>query len=252
MNDTREARSIALVTGASKGIGAAIARKLAHEGFHIIINYRASVEAASEVVSQIVASGGSADIEQADVTNLTAVREMITRIREKHGRLDVLVNNAGRSEDGFLLLMPHDKWWSLFNDNVAAVVNCTRAALPLLMAVRDRPTAIINISSISGLRGVVGQTGYGAAKAAIVGFTRALAIELAGKNVTVNCVAPGPIDTEMYQHVSDDKKERRLTLMPVGRLGKPEEVAEVVALLAKGNARFLYGQVISIDGGSTT
>lgn len=242
---------VALVTGASRGIGAAIARRLAQGGLRVILNHRASAEEAITVVEQIRAGGGTAAAEQADVTDLTAARKMITRIRASHGRLDVLVNNAGRSEDGLLLLMSDEKWWSVFNDNVAAVINSTRAALPLLMAERGRPTAIVNISSVSGLRGVEGQTAYGAAKAAVIGFTRSLSRELADKNVAVNCVAPGPIDTEMYQRVSEEKKARRMSLMPLGRLGTPEEVAEVVALLSLGKAGFVHGQVIAVDGGIT-
>jgi 3-oxoacyl-[acyl-carrier protein] reductase len=174
---------------------------------------------------------------------------MLAKIRAAQRRLDVLVNNAGRSEDGLLLLTPHANWWSVFHDNVAPVVNCTRAALPLLMA--GRGGAIINIASISGIRGVEGQTAYGAAKAAVIGFSRALARELGSKNIVVNCVAPGPIDTAMYHHVSEDKRARRLALMPLGRLGTADEVAEVVGLLADGKAGFVHGQVIAVDGGST-
>lgn len=244
-------RRVALVTGASRGIGAAIARRLAKGGLHVVVNHRTSKELAYAVVEEICASGATASVLQADLTDLTASRTMISRIRETCGRLDVLVNNAGRSEDGLFLLMPPEKWWSVFTDNIATVVNCTRAALPLLMAVRQRPTAVVNISSISGLRGVEGHTAYGAAKAAIIGFTRALARELAGQNVAVNCIAPGPIDTAMYGHVSDERKARRLAAMPLGRLGTPEEVAEVVALVAENKARFIQGQVIPIDGGIT-
>lgn len=251
MSAADTAMRVVLVTGASRGIGAAIAQRLSQGGLHVIVNHRSSAEPAASVVARIQQAGGAASVEQADVTDLAAARDMVARIRDRHGRLDVLVNNAGRSEDGLLLLTPVDQWWSVFNDNVAAVVNCTRAALPLLMATRARPVAIVNVSSVSGLRGVEGQTAYGAAKAAIIGFTRALSRELAGKNVAVNCVAPGPIDTEMYRQVSDDKKARRLALMPLGRLGTPMEVAEVVALLAEGKARFVHGQVIAVDGGST-
>lgn len=249
MTNTDAPGRVALVTGASRGIGAAIAQRLARNGLHVLVNHRASPLEASAVVASILAEGGRASVLQADVTNIDAVRQMVSEIRAVHGRLDVLINNAGRSEDGLLLLMPHDAWWSVFNDNVAAVVNCTRAALPLLLA--RRGGAIVNVSSISGVRGVEGQTAYGAAKAAVIGFTRALAREVASKGVSVNCVAPGPIDTEMYQQVSQEKQARRLSMMPLGRLGRPEEVAEVVALLAAGTASFIHGQVIAVDGGST-
>ena len=147
---------IALVTGASRGIGAAIASRLAQAGFRVIVNHRASAEAAEEVVRLIRESGGQAEVEQADVTDMTAVRAMITRIRSRHGRLDVLVNNAGRSEDGLLLLQSPESWWAVVRDNLSSVVNCSRAALPLLL--EQKGGAIVNISSVSGLRGVEGQT----------------------------------------------------------------------------------------------
>jgi 3-oxoacyl-[acyl-carrier protein] reductase len=146
-----------------------------------------------------------------------------------------------------LLLTSNEQWWSTFNDNVSAVVNMTRAALPLLLSNHG---TVINISSVSGVRGVEGQTAYGAAKAAVIGFTKALARELAGK-VSVNCVAPGPIDTAMYGSVLEAKRKARLSLLPLGRLGRSEEVAELVALLAAGKAEFIHGQVIAIDGGAT-
>ena len=240
---------IALVTGASRGIGAAIACRLAQAGFRVIVNHRASAEAAEEVVRLIRESGGQAEVEQADVTDLTAVRAMITRIRSRHGRLDVLVNNAGRSEDGLLLLQSPESWWAVVRDNLSSVVNCSRAALPLLL--EQKGGAIVNMSSVSGLRGVEGQTAYCAAKAAVIGFTRALAKELASKGLAINCVAPGPIDTELYRKVTPAKAAARLAQLPLGRLGRSDEVAEVVALLAEGRATFVHGQTIAVDGGST-
>lgn len=240
---------IALVTGASRGIGAAIACRLAQAGFRVIVNHRASAEAAEEVVRLIRESGGQAEVEQADVTDLTAVRAMITRIRSRHGRLDVLVNNAGRSEDGLLLLQSPESWWAVVRDNLSSVVNCSRAALPLLL--EQKGGAIVNISSVSGLRGVEGQTAYCAAKAAVIGFTRALAKELASKGLAINCVAPGPIDTELYRKVTRAKAAARLAQLPLGRLGRSDEVAEVVALLAEGRATFVHGQTFAVDGGST-
>ncbi len=240
---------IALVTGASRGIGAAIASRLAQAGFRVIVNHRASAEAAEEVVRLIRESGGQAEVEQADVTDMTAVRAMITRIRSRHGRLDVLVNNAGRSEDGLLLLQSPESWWAVVRDNLSSVVNCSRAALPLLL--EQKGGAIVNISSVSGLRGVEGQTAYCAAKAAVIGFTRALAKELASKGLSINCVAPGPIDTELYRKVTPAKAAARLAQLPLGRLGRSDEVAEVVALLAEGRATFVHGQTFAVDGGST-
>jgi 3-oxoacyl-[acyl-carrier protein] reductase len=236
---------VALVTGASRGIGQAIALRLAQGGFHVVVNHRASAEQAEATAHAICAADGSADVVQADVTELAAVRRMVRDIRARHGRLDVLVNNAGRRADGFLLLTRVDQWWSVFNDNVASVVNVTRAALPALLA--SRPAAIVNVSSVSGVRGTDGQTAYSAAKAAVIGFTKALARELAGKGVSVNCVAPGPIETEMLH--AEPVAATRLKGIPLGRIGQPAEVAEVVALLAEGHAQFVHGQVVVIDGG---
>ena len=190
-------KRVALVTGASRGIGQAIARRLSAAGFHVVVNYRVSSAQAEALVEELAAAGGSAETIQADVTDLVQTRRLMAAIRQRHGRLDLLVNNAGRREDGFLLLMPADRWWGVFEDNVAAVVNCTRAALPLILAAK--PGTIVNISSVSGVRGTEGQTAYSAAKAAIIGFTRALAREVGPKGVSVNCVAPGPIQTEMYR-----------------------------------------------------
>jgi 3-oxoacyl-[acyl-carrier protein] reductase len=240
---------IALVTGASRGIGAAIAERLAASGFLVVVNYRDSQPQAEEVVRRIQAQGGQASPSRADVTELAGCRKLIESIQQQWGRLDVLVNCAGRSQDGLLLLTPHEQWWSVFQDNVAAIVNCTRAALPLLL--QGEKPAIINISSISGVRGIEGQTAYSAAKAAVIGFTKALARELARKNISINCVAPGPIDTEMYRSVNEQKRQKRLESIPLGRIGRTEEVAEVVAFLAEGRARFIHGQTLNIDGGAT-
>jgi 3-oxoacyl-[acyl-carrier protein] reductase len=244
MSDKR----VALITGASRGIGAAIAMRLARDGFQVVINHRRSADGAAAVAESIRSDGGVAVIEQADVASLPDARALVERIRSGFGRLDVLVNNAGRAEDGLLLLTSDERWWATFNDNVAAVVQMTRAALPLLLG--RRSGVIVNISSVSGIRGTEGQTAYSSAKAAINGFTKALARELATR-VSVNCVAPGPIDTEMYRNVPEEKRNARIGLLPMRRLGRSSEVAEVVAMLAGGNSGFVHGQIIAVDGGAT-
>ncbi len=245
MNDVQK---VALVTGGARGIGAAVARRLCHEGFHVVVNYRSSVAEAEALVADVRAAGGSAEARRADVCDLTQTRALMEHIASTRARLDVLVNNAGRSEDGFLLLTPTDRWWAVFHENLSPVVNCSRAALPLMLR---HGGAIVNITSVSGIRGVDGQTAYGAAKAAIAGFSRALAKEVSAKGVVVNCVAPGPIATEMYDQVPEERRRARLAMLPLQRVGRPEEVADVVAMLALGRAGFLVGQVIAIDGGAT-
>jgi 3-oxoacyl-[acyl-carrier protein] reductase len=242
-------RRIALVTGASRGIGAAIARRLAADGFHVIINHRNSGDAAASVDADIRGAGGSSEVMQADCADLQAVRNMVATVRATHGKLHVLINNAGRTEDGLLLMMPDDKWWAVVRDTIAAVVNPTRALLPLMW---KRPgAAVINISSISGIRGNEGQTAYSTGKAAVIGFSKALAREVARKGVSVNCVAPGPIDTEMYRAVHEERQKATLAALPLGRIGRSEEVAELVSMLVGGKAAFVHGQVIAIDGGAT-
>jgi 3-oxoacyl-[acyl-carrier protein] reductase len=240
---------VALVTGASRGIGRAISLRLSRSDFCVVVNYRTSESHARSLVEEIQKSNGEAECFQADVTQMSEVRAMAQFVANRFGQLNVLVNNAGRSEDGLLLLTKHEEWWRVFNENVAAVVNCTRGLLPLVL--RSRPATVINIASVSGLRGIEGQTAYGAAKSAVIGFTKALAKELATQGVSVNSVAPGPIDTEMYQAVSDAKRRARLSVLPLQRLGRPEEVAELVNFLALGNANFIHGQVIAIDGGAS-
>jgi 3-oxoacyl-[acyl-carrier protein] reductase len=243
-------KRVALVTGGSRGIGAAIVRRLAASGFHVVLNYLRSEEAAQAVAAEARAAGGEVDLAQGDVTDLAQVRAVMRQVQEKHARLDVLVNNAGRTVNRMLMLHPDADWWALVRDNLGPVVNCTRVALPMLL--ESKPSVIVNLASVSGvLRGVEGQTAYGAAKGAIAGFTRALARELSFKGVSVNCVAPGPIDTEMYETVSPEKRAARVSTLPVGRLGRADEVAEVVGLLAEGKAAFVHGQILAVDGGAT-
>ncbi len=241
------ASPVALVTGASRGIGASVASMLATSGYHVIVNHRHSEANAEGVVEAIRSRGGSAEVVQADVTELEQARRLVSYVKSKHGRLDALVNNAGRADDGFLLLTQDRVWWATFHDNLSPVVNCTRAALPLML--QRHAGSIVNVSSVSGIRGTEGQTAYSAAKAAIIGFTKSIAREVATKGISVNCVAPGPIDTELYRGASERRRDARLTSLPMGRLGDPAEVAEVIVFLAERRSPFVHGAVIVVDGG---
>lgn len=239
---------VALVTGGSRGIGAAVCRRLATDGYEVVINYQTSAAEAQELISDLAAKGFRAEAIQADVTQIDEVRELVRRIRKTFGRLDTLVNNAGRPAEGLLLLTPSDDWWSIFLKNLSGTVNCSRVALPLLLA---SPSGhIINISSVAGIRGVRGLTAYGAAKAATNGFTRALAQELADTSVRINSVAPGPIDTRVYADIR--AKQQGEARAPMGRLGNVDEVAEIVSMLASDRANFVNGQTIAVDGGITS
>jgi 3-oxoacyl-[acyl-carrier protein] reductase len=240
---------VVLISGASRGIGAATAVRLARDGMTVAVNYLRSADQAATVVDAIRKAGGTAAAFCADVSRLEGARELVAQVRQCFGRLDVLINNAGRVDEGLLMLTSNESWWSVFDDNIRCVVNMTRAALPLLLTAPN--AVIVNMSSISGIRGTAGLTAYSSAKAAVIGFTKALSREVARK-ITVNCVAPGPVDTDMYGSISDAQRKARTDLLPLRRMGRPEEIAEIVALLARGTAGFLHGQVIAVDGGATT
>jgi 3-oxoacyl-[acyl-carrier protein] reductase len=197
---------VALVTGASRGIGRAIALKLARHGAAVIVNYRGSHQSAQEVVREIEAFGGEAVALGADVSNGEEVKKMIAEIKERFGRLDILVNNAGINEDSLLLRMKSENWEKVINTNLTGTFNCTREALKLIL--KSDSGSIINISSVVGQIGNAGQCNYAAAKAGIIGFTRSLAREMAGRNVRVNAVAPGFIDTDMTAKLSQEVREK--------------------------------------------
>jgi 3-oxoacyl-[acyl-carrier protein] reductase len=240
---------VALVTGASRGLGRAIASRLAEDGFTVVVNYLHSEEEAKGLCEQINAcESPQAWPVQADVSQLDSARAMFAAIHKKFGRLDVLVNNAGIKSDRLLLLANDQEWWKVVQTNLGSVVNCSRLALPRMLA--HRRGIIINITSISGIRGVAGQTSYSASKAAIVGFSKALSREVASRGVAINCVAPGLIDTDLIQDMSVGIVEQYVAMNPMNRLGKVNEVAALVALLASGQATYMTGQVIGIDGGA--
>ncbi len=234
----------ALVTGASRGIGAATARALAAAGHHVLINYRSNEEAAREVLGQIEAAEGSAELVPFDVTDAEATGGAIARLLEDERPIAVLVNNAGIVRDALLPVLKPEDWQEVTRTSLDGFYNVTK---PLVMPmVRRRFGRIINITSVAGLAGNPGQTNYSAAKGGLIGATKALAKELARKKVTVNAVAPGLIETDMIRHAPVDQL---LSQIPMRRLGQPEEVADLVAFLASDRAAYITGQVIGINGG---
>jgi 3-oxoacyl-[acyl-carrier protein] reductase len=236
---------IALVTGASRGIGRAIAEALAAAGARVVVNYARSPEAAAAVVAAIEATGGQAWSHQADVADEEQVEAMVKAVLEREGRIDVLVNNAGITRDGLLMRMKTADWRSVIDLNLTGVFLCTRAVSRTML--KARAGRIVNITSVVGLMGNPGQANYSAAKAGVIGFTRSTAAEFAGRGITVNAVAPGFIATEMTKDLDTD---RILAAIPLGRLGQPEDVAGVVRFLAADPAAaYITGQVLAVDGG---
>lgn len=235
----------ALVTGASRGIGRAVALELAANGATVVVNYAASAEAAEAVVAEIIAAGGQAYALQADVSQEEQVDRLVTTVLERSGSIDVLVNNAGITRDGLLMRLKTEDWRAVLELNLTGVFLCTRAVTrPMLKQKRGR---IVNITSVVGLTGNAGQTNYAAAKAGVVGFTLSTARELASRGITVNAVAPGFIATDMTSHLN---AEGLLNAIPLGRYGEPAEVAGAVRFLAADPAAaYITGQVLQVDGG---
>ncbi|GAB4113044.1 MAG: 3-oxoacyl-[acyl-carrier-protein] reductase [Roseiflexaceae bacterium] len=238
---------VALVTGGSRGIGRAIALSLAAAGAAIAINYKGNQAAADDVVAAISAQGGQALAVQADVAVGEDVERLFKAVGERFGKLDILVNNAGITRDTLLLRMKEADFDAVLDTNLRGAYLCSRAALRPLM--KSKHGRIINISSVVGLMGNAGQANYSAAKAGLIGLTKAIAREMASRAITVNAIAPGYIDTEMTAGLGDDLKSKILENVPLGRLGTPEDIAGTVCFLASDAAAYITGQTITVDGG---
>jgi 3-oxoacyl-[acyl-carrier protein] reductase len=238
---------VAVVTGASRGIGRAIAERLAAEGAKVVVNHRSSAEQAQEVVAGIQARGGEAVAMQADVSDFQQAHEMIQAIQKQFGRIDILVNNAGTTRDTLLMMMKEADWDLVIDTNLKSVFNCCKAAVRGM--VRRRSGRIINITSVAGLAGNPGQTNYASSKAGVIGFTKSLAKEVGSRSITVNAVAPGFIPTVLTNVLPDELKQTAIEHTPLGRFGQPEEVAAAVAFFASDEAGFITGQTLSVDGG---
>jgi len=235
----------ALVTGASRGIGKAIAISLAKEGAEVIINYSSSLENANKVVSEINSFGGNAYPLQADISNENSVNQLIKTVLNKNNKIDILVNNAGITKDGLLMRMKTEDWQKVLDLNLSGVFYCTRAVSRQML--KQKKGRIINITSVVGLMGNPGQANYSAAKAGVVGLTQSAAKEFASRGITVNAVAPGFISTDMTK---DLNSEAILSAIPLGRFGAPEDVAGAVRFLAADpSAAYITGQTIQVDGG---
>ena len=238
---------VAVVTGGSRGIGRAIALELAKEGYFVVVNYNGSVERAQEVKKEIEEAGGSAALVQCDVSDFQACEEFIKNVVSEYKTIDVLVNNAGITKDGLLMRMSEEDFDRVIDINLKGTFNCVRFASRYMM--KQRQGRIINISSVVGVAGNAGQANYAASKAGIIGLTKSAARELASRNITVNAIAPGFIETEMTDVLSDEIKEKSASQIPLGKFGKPEDIASTVAFLASEKAGYITGQVIHVDGG---
>ena len=237
----------ALVTGASRGIGRAIALCLAAKGARVAINYAGNVKAAEEVKAAIEAAGGTAILCQADIADSAAVEAMVANVVKEFGTIDILVNNAGITRDTLLMRMKDEDFAKVLDTNLKGVFYCTKAVSKLMM--KKRSGRIVNMASVVGLVGNAGQTNYAAAKAGVIGFSKSAAKELASRGITVNVVAPGFIGTDMTAGLPESVKEKMLTDIPLGRMGEPEDVASAVLFLASDQASYITGQVVNVDGG---
>lgn len=239
--------NVALVTGGSRGIGRAVCLELARQGASIAVNYGGSAAAAEETVQLCRALGAEAEAFQADVADPAACEGLVTAVKERFGRLDILVNNAGISRDGLLMTAKEEDFTKTLDTNLKGTYFCTRAASRVML--RQKYGRIVCLSSVVGLRGNPGQTAYAASKAGVLGLVKAAAKELAGRDITVNAVAPGYIETDMTAALPDKAKDAMLATVPKGRPGSPEEVARAAAFFAAPESAYITGQVLCVDGG---
>lgn len=237
----------AIITGGSRGIGKAIALKYAKLGADIAVNYNSKVDLAESVVDEIKTMGCDAFSVQADVSNYNEAEKMIKTVAEKFGKIDILVNNAGITRDALLIKMKEGQWDDVISANLKSVFNCTKAVSRLMM--KQKQGRIINISSVVGIIGNAGQVNYSASKAGIIGLSKSTARELGSRGITVNVIAPGYIQTDMTDALNDNMREQLLNQIPLKKLGKPQDIANMAGFLASDDAGYITGQVINIDGG---
>jgi 3-oxoacyl-[acyl-carrier protein] reductase len=238
---------VAVVTGSSRGIGAAIAKTLAAQGAKVVVNHRNSPEGAADVVAAIQANGGEAMVIQADVGQSSEAQRLIKETIDTYGQIDILVNNAGTTRDTLIMTMKDEDWDLVLRTNLSSTYYCAKAAVRPMM--KKRSGRIINITSVVGLAGQAGQTNYAASKAGIIGFTKSLAKEIGSRNITVNAVAPGFIPTALTEVLPQEMMQAAVANTPLGRLGTVEDVANAVLFLASNEAAFITGQVLTVDGG---
>lgn len=238
---------VALVTGGSRGIGRGIALELAKRGATVVVNYNSNAEAANEVVAAIETASGKAIAVKADVSRLNQADILIKTVIEKYSKIDILVNNAGVTRDGMIMMMKEEDWDVVIDTNLKSAWNCSKLAVRAMM--RKRYGRIINISSVSGIAGNGGQTNYSASKAGLIGLTKALAREVASRQITVNAVAPGFVTTDMTANVPQNLLDQINKAIPLERWGTPEDIGYAVAFLASDEASYITGQVLSVDGG---
>jgi 3-oxoacyl-[acyl-carrier protein] reductase len=247
MTDLSLKDKVAVVTGGSRGIGRAIALEFAARGAAVVVNFNRSPEAANEVVKLIVDAGGRAAAFQADVSNFKQAEDLIKFAVETFGDLHILVNNAGITKDTLIMMMSEADWDAVIDTNLKSTFNCSKAAIKHMM--RKRFGRIVNIASVAGQMGNAGQANYSASKGGQIALTKSLAREVAARNITVNALAPGFVDTEILDAMSQETLESALKLVPLGRKGKPEEIAYAAAFLVSEQAAYITGQVLGVDGG---